>query len=145
FFLLLTCTSLLIPSHIRISKAIDIMGNKDSILLLIENRESWPEWHPAFQQKDASIQKDVTIQPIVQNDSVVQMQVKKGNNPPIINGWQIYSFPATDSLTLQWYMDFHLSWYPWQKFSSLLYEKTYGVMMERGLQNIKTKVEGNRE
>lgn len=35
-------------------------------------------------------------------------------------------------------MDFHLSWYPWQKFGSLLYESTYGAMMEKGLTNIKT-------
>jgi len=34
-------------------------------------------------------------------------------------------------------MDFQLQWYPWQKCGSLLYEGTYGRMMEQGLQNIK--------
>ncbi|HVE60520.1 MAG TPA: hypothetical protein VNA26_01785 [Chitinophagaceae bacterium] len=34
-------------------------------------------------------------------------------------------------------MDFHLKWYPWQKFSSLLYEERYGTMMQNGLTNLK--------
>jgi hypothetical protein len=38
-------------------------------------------------------------------------------------------------------MDFRLSWYPWEKFSSLFYEKTYGAMMERGLNDLKKRLE----
>jgi hypothetical protein len=37
-------------------------------------------------------------------------------------------------------MDFRLSWYPWEKFSSLFYEKTYGTMMETGLLNFKKRL-----
>jgi hypothetical protein len=37
-------------------------------------------------------------------------------------------------------MDFQLAWYPWQKFSSLFYERTYGAMMERGLANFKKQL-----
>jgi hypothetical protein len=38
-------------------------------------------------------------------------------------------------------MDFRLRWYPWQKFGSLLYEDTYGTMMQQGLQKLKTSAE----
>ncbi len=73
-------------------------------------------------------------------DSLVVMQFSQGNKT-MYNGWQLYGYPSTDSVTLQWYMDFNLPWYPWQKFSSLFYEDTYGRMMEKGLANIKKEVE----
>lgn len=56
-------------------------------------------------------------------------------------GWQLHRSNPQDSATLQWYMDFHLSWYPWQKFGSLFYENNYGRMMEQGLYNLKREVE----
>ena len=65
------------------------------------------------------------------------MHLQQAHKPEVINGWKIYQHSQVDSLTLQWYMDFQLKWYPWQKFGSLFYENTYGVMMEKGLSNIK--------
>ena len=59
----------------------------------------------------------------------------------IISGWKTISYPHTDSTTLQWYMDFHLRWYPWEKMASLLFEQSYGPKMEQGLNNIKNLVE----
>jgi hypothetical protein len=62
----------------------------------------------------------------------------------IISGWKVISYAQPGSTTLQWYMDFKLRWYPWEKFSSLLFEKSYGLKMEQGLNNIKKLVEGDR-
>lgn len=137
-FLVVTAISLLIPSHIRISKATNIAPPKDSVLALIRDRDRWSQWHPAFMAVDASRNMPPTqIIPVSANDSELVFQWKQENRTPVINGWRIYEHASTDSLTLQWYMDFNLKWYPWQKFGSLIYENTYGVMMERGLTNIK--------
>ena len=65
------------------------------------------------------------------------MQMKQGDKKPVTSTWQVYHHQSTDSLTLQWYMDFHLKWYPWRKFGALFYENTYGVLMQEGLDNIK--------
>jgi len=69
------------------------------------------------------------------------MRLQQLGKPEVINGWKIYRYSNMDSLTLQWYMDFHLKWYPWKKFGSLFFENTYGVMMEQGLNNVKTLTE----
>jgi hypothetical protein len=137
-FAVVTAISLLIPSHIRISKAINIHGEKDSIFKLINDTTNWKLWHPAFIPND-SAPKFPTIHIIQksQSDSEIVMHLQQANKPEVINGWKIYNHPQVDSLTLQWYMDFHLKWYPWKKFGSLFYENTYGVMMEKGLDNIK--------
>ena len=75
------------------------------------------------------------------NDSVVMAvntgpYAKRGET-----GWNFYATEIPNSVTVQWYMDFHLRWYPWEKFSSLLLEKRYGPMMEKGLGNLKALVE----
>lgn len=137
-FLIVTAISLLIPSNIRISKAINIHWQKDSIFKLVGDTSNWKQWHPAF-IAGASAPKFPTIQIVSrsQSDSEIVMHLQQPNKPKVINGWKIYTHQQVDSLTLQWYMDFHLQWYPWKKFGSLFFENTYGMMMEQGLENIK--------
>jgi hypothetical protein len=144
FFVLITAMSLLVPGHIRLSKAINIGSPADSILHLIRNREAWKQWHPAFAMagSDSLLAKhEVTIVPVLQTDTLVQVRWQQPGKNPVLNSWQLHQFPASDSITLQWYMDFRLQWHPWQKFSSLFYENTYGNMMQQGLRNIKTITE----
>jgi hypothetical protein len=138
FFLLLTAISLLVPSHVRISKAINIGADKTSIFSQIRDTAQWSSWHPGFKQTPQQLlpQKPV-VTTTVQNDSLIIMNLNSGDKKTMVNGWQLYNYASTDSLTLQWYMDFHLEWYPWQKFGSLFFEDTYGKMMEQGLSNLK--------
>lgn len=140
-FGLITAISLLIPSHIRISKAINIGSSPNAIFSLLKDTLNWTQWHPAFMQQNGTLpQKNSNIRTETVNDSVVLMKFSQGAKT-MYNGWQLYTFSSTDSLTLQWYMDFNLPWYPWQKFGSLFYEDTYGRMMEKGLVNLKKIVE----
>lgn len=140
FFVIITAMSLAIPSHVRISKAINVKADAKDIFPLITDRQAWPQWHPAFKGGDINQllqQNKITITPLTTNDSVVTVQWQQEGNRPVLNGWQLHQFAGGDSSTLQWYMDFNLPWYPWHKFGSLFYEKTYGVMMEEGLANLK--------
>jgi hypothetical protein len=144
FFSIITAFSLFIPAHIRISKAINMEGNRDRILLLVSDTAQWRQWHPAFQQQSVSAtlkSNNLAMKQLLKTDTLILTELIQKGKRPVINGWQLYHYTSTDSLTLQWYMDFHLKWYPWQKFSSLFYEGTYGKMMEKGLSNIKKEVE----
>jgi len=137
-FLLITIISLFIPSHVRISKAININAEKDSLFAFIADTGKWYLWHPAYQQTAAkTLQNRITITPLITNDSLVVMQLNLPGKKSLNSSWQVYHHRDTDSLTLQWYLDFNLKWYPWQKFSSLLYEERYGTMMQNGLTNLR--------
>ena len=144
-FIMATLFSLMVPSHLRISKAVNVAADKDSIFSLINNKSNWPRWHPAFQQgksvDEVLANNKIIITPLIKTDSLVTMQWKQADKRPVINGWQLHHLPSSDSLALQWYMDFDLQWYPWQKFGSLFYENIYGSMMEKGLTNIKSTVQ----
>ena len=166
-FLVVTAISLLFPSDVRISKAINMAASAGTIISHISDPAKWKDWYPGldsaryFYPQDAHrtlraergsgtvsgfIMKDSSRQFIKmienKNDEVIT-EIQSGEKK-IISGWKTISYPHTDSTTLQWYMDFHLRWYPWEKFRSLLFEPTYGPRMEKGLNNIKKLVEANR-
>jgi hypothetical protein len=54
-----------------------------------------------------------------------------------------YAFISHDSThhTVQWYFDFHLRWYPWEKLASLLLEKVYGTRMAQSLERLRAVAE----
>ena len=142
FFLLLTVISLFIPSSIRISKATNVYASPEQALNFIKDTSRWNDWQPLYQQLVAQQRTDhFDITMLNQSDSSVQFQTRYKGQSPIVNGFQVYRFPTTDSLTVQWYMDFKLPWYPWQKFGSLFYENTYGQMMQNGLVQFKETLE----
>ncbi len=76
------------------------------------------------------------------NKEKVLASFESNGKKPVINGWRIITYQQSDSVTLQWFIDFTLRWYPWEKFSSLLYEKMYGTQMEQGLTILKQIAEG---
>ncbi len=139
FFLIITCISLLIPSHIRIAKATSINASASKIFSLIKDTANWSTWHPAYAQDNSSASlsnRNIQLKIIKNTDSIFVINFETGKKS-VLNSWQVFQFSHNHSLILQWYMDFKLRWYPWEKFSSLLFKKTYGVMMEQGLENIK--------
>jgi hypothetical protein len=155
-FLLITGISLFIPSHIRISKAINVKATKDAVIREISDAANWKNWYPGldstkplyvngkmrgvvFNKSDAK--NLVYIKIYKESENEITAQYVNKNRRPVINGWKIISYPSSDSLTIQWYVDFHLRWYPWEKFRSLLFEKIYGSQMEQGLNNLKVLVE----
>ncbi len=151
FFLIITGFSLFIPSHIRISKAIDINAAKDSVMNQVNNPANWKKWYPgadtlSFLMVDGKIKGLVTgyLQGLLITnitDSTVTAINAGTNSKRGESGWNVFDGSRPNTVTIQWYMDFHLRWYPWEKFSSLLLEKRYGPLMEAGLDKLKSQQE----
>lgn len=135
-FVLMTLFSLLVPSHIRISRATNVPNKKETVLVLLQSDFLWKANDEDSSESIHRFNKKI----IEQTDSTYVLQLQQKGRKPVISGWQLHGASPADSLALQWYMDFQLSWYPWEKFSSLFYEKTYGVMMENGLSNLKKQL-----
>ena len=94
FFIFLYLMSLLIPSQVRISRAINIEAPPETVLPLIADTANWKQWNDM-----SSGTIDITI--------------------------------------VQWYFDFRLRWYPWEKFGSITFDKQFGTSMESSLNNLK--------
>jgi hypothetical protein len=152
FSLFITGISLFFPSHIRISKAIDINASRDSVLLQLKDPANWKKWYPGAdtmelyrEEGKATGPGPDSLQGLMRitgsSDSSVTAVTSGPGIKETVTGWNLYLSPAPNTITIQWYMDFHLRWYPWEKFSGLLMEKRYGPLMEKGLSNLKTLLE----
>jgi hypothetical protein len=156
-FLLVTTISLFIPSHVRISRARDINSTKQEVMSFIADPLKWKEWYPGADSLgilyiegkpkgillDSSGLTGLSIFNI--NDSVVIVgEVGNAATQRMEMGWKVLSGGNENNVVAQWYMDFKLRWYPWEKFKSLFFENIYGAHLERGLANLKELSEGRR-
>jgi hypothetical protein len=159
FFLgLIFLFSLLFPSDIRISKTINMKADQQTVLTYLENLDHWRSWNPTMQQiadnefsvldslngKVSSMKINNTTVKIkeLKADEILIEYSRPGKNN-VNSVIHTIQYPQSDSMAVQWYMDFKLKWYPWEKFSSLLFEKMYGDQMKQGLENLKQLHENN--
>jgi len=151
-FFITTIISLFIPSHVRIYKAIQINSSKDSVMNQVSNVSNWKNWYPGavslkFFYESAVIKgfvldehkKRYLIIREKKDDEVTAEYILP--NKIIQTGWLVAANPQVNSVTIQWYMDFHLQWYPWEKFSSFLFERVYHPQLQQGLDNLKKNLE----
>jgi hypothetical protein len=153
-FLLVTLISLFIPGNIRISKAMNTSASRDEVNKYIYLPFEWQTWHPALKDlpaneitglKDGGISvKGTIIRVAERKENEIIFDIIQEKSKPVRSGMKIIQQAGSDSLTLQWYMDFKLKWYPWEKFKTLFYENIYGVQMEQGLANLKELLEDRR-
>lgn len=129
FSVILFLMSLLIPSTVRISRAIDIYG-KD-VDRQIADLGSWPGWNELY--------NDSARISILRTDTnfIETIWEYKGNK---VSG--NFKLEHSAGITVvQWYFDFKLKWYPWEKFGSIIFDKQFGPPMERSLNKLKKLVE----
>ena len=136
-FGLMTLISLMIPSHVRISRAIDINAAKPQLMPLIQQRDEWPRWN-AYAKEPGRF--DISI--VESNDSLVVSRWKAGGKD-FTSGMAVYE-PRQGTLTVQWYFDFRLKWYPLEKFGSIMFDRQLGSPMEESLVNLKQLAEADR-
>ena len=152
-FLVVTAISLFIPSTIHISRASDINCTKDSIRSLITDPSKWKEWYPggdtldilyvAGEPKGLILDSAYGIRIGDVTDSTVSMvEVGRSSTASPKMGFKLLPGRNETNNVLQWYMDFKLKWYPWEKFKSLFFENIYGPHLEQGLANLKSQCEG---
>lgn len=149
-FLIITIISLFIPSHVRISKAVQINSSKESVMSQISDPEKWKNWYPGAESSNFFYEND-SVKGLILDSNKRRFIVITGKkddevtaiyqlpNKQIPTGWQVAA--AENSVTVQWYIDFHLRWYPWEKFTSFLFEKVYNPQLQQGLNNLKIFLE----
>lgn len=147
FFVLACIVSFFIPSHIRVLRMVSIANSNDSVLNKVRDLAQWKSWYPGFenielknvQMQNGKIVKagagDILLSVKESTDSAVVVHMQKGARS-VTSGWQVNKDYRKDSLALQGYMDFTLKWYPWEKFSSLMLDKSYGETLAQGLRNL---------
>ena len=147
-FLILTTIAALLPSDVRISRAIDINRPASVIYKEVAYLRNWENWNLYVQKMEGrqiagdSIKgKKLTITLVERKPTRVISEWKQLAGKNFTGGFNLI---AHDSLTtVQWYFDFHFNWYPWEKFSSIVYDQQVGPAMQSSLENLKSSIENH--
>lgn len=143
--------SLLLPSHIRISRAIDISAPREKIYPLLADIKQWDKWNEYIRVYHNRIAEPATLKAdeiaifiTGKTDTLVTADWQQPSGNKFGNGFAIIANAGGGGhTTVQWYFDFHLKWYPWEKFQSIVYDEQLGPVMEKSLANLKRITENS--
>jgi hypothetical protein len=139
-FIIATLVGLLFPSKVLVSRAIDIQQPAATILAAINNFQTWQFWIEGA--------NDTTFQLINSNSIMLgKTKVVKDSSTAssVFTTWYVANgakqkssiniiASGNNASIVQWQFEQQLSWYPWERFASMLSDKIIGTMMEKNLQ-----------
>jgi Polyketide cyclase / dehydrase and lipid transport len=151
-FFIVTIISLFIPSQVRVSRAVQINAPVIRVLEELSDPANWRHWYPGgdslallmVHHQPAGLVLDQKKSRYLvfsgkHGDEVTAVYSLQSREIP--TGWVLTPSIDSNSVTVQWYMEFHLRWYPWEKFSSFMFEKLYHPQLQEGLDNLKARAE----
>jgi hypothetical protein len=120
----------MIPSTVTTSRAINIGAAKSKIFPLLADTSNWSKWNELKNDK-------IRVDMLPSDSNLLKTTWSFGDRT-------IHSFFRIERLgdvtVVQWYFEFPLKWYPWEKFGSITFEKQFGPPMETSLINLKKLV-----
>lgn len=129
-FVIIFLISLLIPSTVRISRAINIEAERRYVYPLIADTTNWKNWNDLAKG-------GISIEILNKDTNLVATKWTYGDRS--LHG--SYRIERIGDITVvQWYFDFQLKWYPWEKFGSITFEDQFGKPMETSLTKLKNLV-----
>lgn len=149
-FIVIYLFSLIIPSTVRVSRAMNISAPKDSLVAQLADLRQWKRWNEMANNPD-NTNKQFTADSITTGELTITKTAQTGDT--LLTDWQQKNARVLNSgftwyggdgqLVLQWYFDIKLRWYPWEKFGSIVFDKQMGPPMEKSLGNLKKLLEEN--
>lgn len=150
-FVVLLFLTMLIPSHFRISRAVDINVSRDSIHNSVADLRRWKEWNDM-------VRKPEITNPLYTDSSFtsdqLQVHLKIASGDSVITFWTQpnghvvhsgFTFVTSGGTTVvQWYFDIYPRWFPWEKLSTIVLDNQLGPVMEQSLENLKSEA-GSRK
>jgi hypothetical protein len=148
----------LFPSDMSVSRFIRINAPKDSVLKEVSDLRTWKKWNELIQSQ---VQGDSVKINHTQADSnridAVNLKINlirktadsvitdwEGSSGKSFRGKYIFS-ESGGQVVVEWTLEFHLHWYPWEKLASMFYDKELGPEMELSLTKLQNIMQGSRE
>ncbi len=145
--ILASAISLLFPSYVLVSRAINIEKPKRLVQPLVSDYRQWPLWVDGFSDNTVKIidaNKAIVGKTVVKTisitDSLIIANWGEGKNLQV-SKIRLIGSDTSNTTILQWQFEQKLQWYPWEKFGSMMNDKILGPMMEKNLQQLKILVE----
>ncbi len=161
-FIVITLLSLLIPSHVKVSRIVVINNTAiNKINKQIVDLKEWKNWHPVFKPGAAVINFGTITEgnnagcDIIFNNKTTHLIINsadsfsvkftlqsQGENS-IENNIFLTPLPTQQAVQVEWQAINKLHWYPWDKFYAIFIDKISGPGYEAALNGLKNFIEKN--
>lgn len=129
-FIVIYLISLMVPSTVRISRAINIEAPREYVYPILADTSRWRQWNQLMGD-------GISIEITKADTNLISSKWTYGDRS--LDGF--YRIERIGDITVvQWYFDFKLKWYPWEKFGSITFEDQFGKPMEASLTKLKKLV-----
>ncbi|HMK04008.1 MAG TPA: SRPBCC family protein [Ferruginibacter sp.] len=158
-FIFITLISLLIPSKIRVTKAVAIQAEAARVFAQISDIQNWKNWQPVFKRDSAVIvfgkdgegnvnsieweskgKKNKFIITSKKDNAITASLLREGESE-VLNTITILPVAEQHQVQVEWNALIKLKWYPWEKFYGIFIEKVTGQGYEDALNSLKAYVE----
>jgi len=159
-FIVVTLMSLLLPSEVKVSRAVVINAPTDKVYTQLANFKNWKNWQPMFASNlSTTTYSDSTVTPqnafcdityqdrhvhlnMIAIDSIsINFLMQSKGEYEIVNTINITPVKADNQIQVEWRALTKLHWYPWDKFYGIFIDKITGDGYEDALNNLKAFTE----
>ncbi len=143
--LLITGISLLFPSKVIASRAIEVNTSAEKIAYFTADLSHWKEWMSDWKENKVELVNNTahigtqTIRFLNKTATKVNYEwVATGQSPYLVTfEWTLLKDSA---YVIHWSFEQNVKWYPWEKFQTLLNDKLIGAKMELELQHLQEAI-----
>jgi len=149
-FFIITAIGLMLPSTVKVSRTISVAAPHDTAYYYINDVKYWKLWMEGAEENTirflsartagiGTVAQIGTNQVSIEQATPTFIETKwKGESGSVqIGGFNIITDSSNQSTTINWYFEQHVSWYPWERLSTITNEKILGPTMEKSLDNLK--------
>lgn len=160
---LFTIMGLLIPSSVKIARGVLVQTDSATVMQYINNTHSWQEWMPWVKTDSGVI---VQVSPQENGTGAfmrwVTLDAKKGRleitgyapgEVQVLHqfegmndakgGFRIRSMQGSNQTELQWFLEYPLRWYPWERFYGIFLDHLFGPILQQGLEKAQQNITVN--
>jgi len=142
---LVTGISLLFPSKVIASRAIEVNTSADKIAYFTSDLSHWNLWMSDWKQNKVELKNNTayigtqTVRFLDKTDTKVNYEwIATGQNPYLVTfEWTLLK---DSTYVIHWSFEQNVKWYPWEKFQTLLNDKLLGAKMEIELQHLQEAI-----
>ena len=163
-FGVITIIGLFIPSSVKVTRGIIVDADSAKVFEQLSDVKNWAQWMPwittdggalvqlspvtnqpgsYFKWKGLNVKGSGTISltNITQQLIDVKYELKDMNDSE--GGFRITPSATNKKQTeVQWFMDYPLKWYPWERFYGIFFNSIMEPAFDKGLESFRSYVEG---
>jgi len=143
--LLITGISLLFPSKVIASRAVEVNTNPENIAYFTSDLSHWNLWMSDWKENKVVLENNTahigtqTVRFIDKTSNKVNYEwIATGQSPYLVTfEWTLLK---DSTYVIHWSFEQNVKWYPWEKFQTLLNDKVLGAKMEIELQHLQEAI-----